>query len=96
MINTESGRLAGGAIDGGSVTELCGVALEYYDNAGTPDIRIVVKTIDTWNTHTEFALGTVVNEGGTLHIQNNPERAVNTGMHIIHRLYETEPLQSRK
>ena len=36
VINYDTdGKVAGGAIDGGSVTELCGVALEYYDNAGT-------------------------------------------------------------
>ena len=62
-------------------------------NVSTGVVSVVVKSADSWNTHTEFALGTVVNEGGTLHILCNPEIVTNFGMHALHRLYETEPFQ---
>jgi len=65
------------------------IGVEY--NAGSP--QIVVKTTDSWDTHTEFSLGNVVNETDTLHILFNPEFIANFGMHTLHRLYETEPFQ---
>lgn len=60
-------------------------------NSGSP--QIVIKTTDSWNKHDEFSLGTVVNENNILHIMDNPEKAINGIMNLIHRLYETSPLQ---
>jgi hypothetical protein len=65
------------------------IGIEY--NAGSP--QVVVKTTDTWDEHTDFRLGSVVNEGGTLHLLNNPQIASDGIAHIYHRFYETEPLQ---
>jgi hypothetical protein len=65
------------------------VGVEY--NAGSPQVSI--RTVDDWDDHTDFRLGSVVNEGGTLHILNNPQRVANGIGAVTHRLYETEPLQ---
>jgi len=65
------------------------VGVEY--NAGTP--QVVIKATDSWTGTTEFPLGNVVNEGGTLHINNNPQQGVNVDEATIHRLYEASPLQ---
>ncbi len=65
------------------------IGIEY--NNGNP--QVVIKTTDTWNFHTEFPLGNVVNESGTLHILNNPQTMTNFGAHALERLYETEPFK---
>ena len=65
------------------------VGVEY--NAGAP--QIVIKTVDSWDWHTEFRLGSVVNEGGTLHILNNPQRLSDGIAHIFERFYECRPLE---
>lgn len=65
------------------------VGIEY--NAGAPQIK--VKTSDSWDWHTEFRLGSVVNEGGTLHILNNPQRLSDAIAHIFERFYECRPLE---
>lgn len=65
------------------------IGVEY--NAGSP--QVVVKTSDVWNDHDEFRLASVVNEGGTLHILNNPQVSGDGVAHVFHRLYETQPFQ---
>jgi len=63
------------------------VGCEY--NAGTP--QFVVRTMNNFNGQEDFLIATIVNEGGTLHIVNNPQNAGNTAFKVSHRLYETEP-----
>jgi len=65
------------------------VGIEY--NAGSP--QVVVRTTNDFNGHDEFLLGSVVNEGDTLHIKNTPSVAFDAIRQIIHRFYETEPLK---
>jgi hypothetical protein len=65
------------------------VGVEY--NAGSP--QVVVKTADTWDFHSEFRLGSVVNEGGTLHILDNPQVVADGIAHVYERLFETQPFQ---
>ncbi len=65
------------------------IGIEY--NSGSP--QFIVKTSDTWNFHTEFPLGNVVNESGVLHILNNPQSVTNFGSHALERFYETQPFQ---
>lgn len=65
------------------------VGVEY--NSGSP--QVVIKTTDTWTGTTEFRLGSVVNETGTLHILNNPQVAFDGVQGAFHRIYETNPLQ---
>jgi hypothetical protein len=65
------------------------VGVEY--NAGSP--QVVVQAADDWNGHDEFRLACVVNEGGTLHIVNNPQATMDGIENTYHRLYETEPFQ---
>jgi len=60
-------------------------------SGGTASINI--KTLDSWNIHTEWRLGSVVNEGGTLYILNNPWMSVNGVGHTNERFYETVPFQ---
>ncbi len=65
------------------------VGVEWNDGS----YQVVVKSADSWNTHTEFNLGSVVNELGVKHILFNPEIITNFGQHTLHRLYETEPFK---
>lgn len=65
------------------------IGIEY--NAGSP--QVVVKTSDDFDHHTDFHIGDVVNEGGTLHIQNVPHSVDNATGHIILRFFETMPLE---
>ena len=65
------------------------IGIDY--NAGTP--IVIIKTTDTWDRHTEFRLGSVVNETGTLHILNNPQRIADAAVAIQHRLYDTRQLE---
>lgn len=62
-----------------------------YTGTGTGEV--VYKVSDTWNFHTEFRLGSVVREGSTLHILNNPWRAVDPISWITERFYEVAPFQ---
>jgi len=64
------------------------IGVEY--NAGSP--QLIVKTTDSWNMHTEFPLGSVVNESGTIHAINNPQFVSNFAAHGLQRFYETEKL----
>jgi hypothetical protein len=65
------------------------VGIKY--NAGTPihDVR----SADNWNENDEFALASVVNEGGTLHIMCNPQIASDGIGRLLHRLEDTRPLE---
>jgi len=65
------------------------VGAEY--NAGSP--QVTVRTSENFNGHTDFRLGTVVNEGGTLHILNNPQYCSDFGERTFHRFFETFPLK---
>lgn len=65
------------------------VGVEY--NGGSP--QAVVRTANNWNGQTEFQAATVVNEGGTLHILNNPQETCDGVQKIFHRLIETQPFQ---
>jgi hypothetical protein len=58
-------------------------------NAGSP--QIALRTSETTNWNTEFMLGSVTNEGGTLHILNNPQNLADFGGRLLEREYETEP-----
>jgi hypothetical protein len=82
----EWSALAGNAIPDGTARY---VGVHY--NAGAP--AVIVKTSDTWNDHDEFRLGSVVREGTTLHILNNPQTVIDGLGHIIHRFYETLPFK---
>ncbi len=63
------------------------IGIEY--NAGDPQV-LVGTSDDDFNEHDNFHLGDVVNEGGTLHIQNIPHEIDNAASHIIERLVQTE------
>jgi hypothetical protein len=65
------------------------VGFEY--NAGTP--QYVLKTTETWNYHTEAPVACVVNEGGTLHIFNNPQWIADASGHTMDQLYNTGKLR---
>lgn len=65
------------------------VGVEY--NSGSP--QAVIRTSGSWNHKDEFQLGSVVNQGGTLHILNNAQRARSFGSWIFERFYETMPFQ---
>ncbi len=65
------------------------VGVDY--NAGSP--QILIQASDTWNWTTTFRLGSVVNEGGTLHIVNNPQRAADAITLAYERFFETDPIK---
>ena len=65
------------------------IGVEY--NSGSP--QYVVKDSDSWDRNTDFRIGSVVNESGTLHIVNNPHKVSNGIGELLHRLFETEPLK---
>jgi hypothetical protein len=60
-------------------------------NGGSP--QVAVRSSETTNWNTEFMLGSVANEGGTLHILNNPQNLADFGGRLLERSYETMPLQ---
>jgi len=62
------------------------IGVEY--NAGSP--QILISATNNFDEHTIFALGTVVNESGVLHILNNPQKFTDSTTSIIHRFYETD------
>jgi hypothetical protein len=62
------------------------VGIEY--NAGSP--QVVIKTTDVWNLNTEFPLGGVVNEGGTLHIFTRRHEVGDHANFMIQRMAETD------
>ncbi len=65
------------------------IGVEY--NAGTP--QVTVRTSDDFNNETDFILGVVVNEGGTLHIADIPHRVGNHATSMILRSHETHGIE---
>lgn len=61
------------------------VGVEY--NAGSP--QIVIRTTNNFDSLTDFLLGTVVNESGTLHIQNTPHLVGDHAGNMINRMIDT-------
>ena len=68
------------------------VGVEY--NAGSP--QVVVRTTDNFDDTTAFLLGTVVNEGGTLHVQNAPWKIGDHASAMIQRSRGTAPIARDK
>lgn len=64
------------------------VGVEY--NSGTP--QVTVRTSMNWNYRTDFPLGRVVNEAGTLHILLDPQAVGDHASTMIQREYATMPL----
>ena len=64
------------------------IGVEY--NAGSP--QVVVRTSNDFDHTTDFPLGTVVNEGGTLHIQNAPWEIGDHANTMIQRLRGLRPI----
>lgn len=64
------------------------VGIEY--NSGSP--RVTVRTSQNWDYRTDFPLGRVVNEGGTLHILLDPQAVGDHANTMIQREYDTMPL----
>lgn len=62
------------------------VGVEY--NGGSP--QVVIKTTDTWNYNTEFPLGCVYNDGGTLEIIQSEQAVGDHAGYMIRRMYETD------
>ena len=59
------------------------VGVEY--NSGSP--QVVVRTTHNWNSTTDFELGVVVNEGGTIHISQHPHQVGDHANQMIQRLH---------
>lgn len=87
VLHTISWTANGGSVPDGEVRYI-GIA---YFNPTTGGVTF--KAIDTWNSHTEFRLGSIVREGSVLHILENPWRAVDPISWINERLYETSPFK---
>lgn len=60
-------------------------------NGGSP--QVVIKTSYSWDLNTEFPLGNVVNDAGTLHLENAPHDVGDHASHMIQRSFETTPLR---
>lgn len=65
------------------------IGIEY--NAGTP--QVVIKTSYSWDLNTDFPLGNVINDSGTLHIENAPHGVGDHAGLMIRRLFETMPVR---
>lgn len=65
------------------------VGIQY--NSGTPNV--VVKTTDTWDFDTEFPMGMVVNEAGTLYIINIPYKTADNMTNVIERFDGTQGIR---
>ncbi|KKL84897.1 hypothetical protein LCGC14_1960140, partial [marine sediment metagenome] len=68
------------------------VGVEY--NAGSP--QVVIRATDNFDATTAFLLGTVVNESGTLHIQNAPWKIGDHASAMIQRSRGTSPIARDK
>ncbi len=77
--------VAGQAITADSIRY---IGVEY--NAGTP--QVVIRTTNNFDNNTDFSLATVVNEAGTLHIQNAPWRIGDHAGAMIARARGTGPI----
>lgn len=64
------------------------VGIEY--NAGSPQVS--VRTTDNWNLKTDFPIGAVFNEGGTLFIYSDLQAVGDHAANMIQREHETMPL----
>lgn len=64
------------------------VGVEY--NGGDP--QVVVRSAYDWDFQTDFPLGTVYNEGGTLHINRANQAVGDHASFMIQRLWDTMPL----
>ena len=62
------------------------VGVEY--NNGSP--QVVVRTTANWDFNTDFPLGLVVNEGGTLHIHTHVQQVGDHASRMIQRLHGVE------
>ena len=60
------------------------VGVQY--NAGSP--QIVVSVSEAWDYNTDFVLGSVVNEGGTLHISDHPHSVGDHANPMIQRIHD--------
>lgn len=65
------------------------VGVEY--NAGSP--QIVVRTTRNWNNKTDFPLGSVVNEGGTLHVMNSPFAVGDHAAQMLSRTQQVDGIE---
>ncbi|KKK98695.1 hypothetical protein LCGC14_2640170, partial [marine sediment metagenome] len=65
------------------------IGVEY--NFGAP--QITVRATENWNYNTDFPLGIVVNEGGTLHIQEHEQAIGDHASFMIQRLHQTAHIQ---
>lgn len=63
------------------------VGIEY--NNGSP--QIVVKTTDSFDDDTDFILASLINEGGTIHIQKEEHAVGDHSNNMINRLFDTAP-----
>lgn len=68
------------------------IGVEY--NAGSP--QVVVRTSNNFDLNRDFPLGTVVNESGTLHIQNAPWEIGDHANFMIQRMRGTAPIARDK
>jgi hypothetical protein len=65
------------------------IGVEY--NGGSP--QVTIRSAEDFNHHTDFRLGTAVNQSGTLHILNNTQWASSFGSRMFERFFETRPLE---
>lgn len=63
------------------------VGVEY--NAGSP--QLVIKTSDSFDDDTDFILASLINEGGTIHIQKEEHAVGDHSNNMINRLFDTLP-----
>ena len=77
------------AVSGFSVTSDTTSYFGVEYNAGTP--QVVMRANDIWNLQTEFPIGNVVNEGGTLHFEIAPHDVGDHAGLMIQRAFETSP-----
>lgn len=61
------------------------IGVEY--NSGSP--RVASRTTYNWNLKTDFPIGNVVNDGGTLHLENAPQAVGDHAANMIERIFET-------
>ncbi|KKL26896.1 hypothetical protein LCGC14_2390660, partial [marine sediment metagenome] len=61
------------------------IGVEY--NSGSP--RAAIRTTYNWNLKTDFPLGNVVNEGGTIHLENTPQAVGDHAATMIERAFES-------
>jgi hypothetical protein len=65
------------------------VSVDY--NSGSPLVVITNQDSEpAWDYYTEFPLGVVYNEGGTLHILENPHAVGDHANFMIQRMYQTQ------